>query len=602
MIRASRSASAFAAEWLFNPPDGYRFASGYLITYELNLETLLHRVLAPLTSADPDEPLEVGLGEPVLTVAYERKYPGPILPRGISLVRVPADEGRPLHAKGGLLRFEPVDGRQRPLLRGWIGSANLTDTGLRHNRELILSGQRTDTGADEVVDTAIALCRMVARATGSTRTVTKVLAGLGAPTGRERTRLLETVTTREPLLARVKPPRGFDRLDIITPPFQSPDTGASIATLLAPILPAAGSVHIYTSTPLLLTKAEEAPERSAFSRTLVDAVAATGLEVQVHFIPEIQHQQRRSLHAKAFLLHGSSSSVALIGSANCTVSGLGGGNREAMAVVHLARGDAEQLVTDGFEGWTWTGLEIDEELLAARDVATSEADGFLVDAFASLVVSAELGTVSGRWPGQLIAHGLEPGTEVTVSVGGRSTTALVAADGTLDITAAFGGATIGLLPEHGTVTITTASGQSAELVVYVDASREWFVKMLEARDRPPRSPPLRDIHELDLLLRGLRQARDTRFNLAPPTTTTGLVADDRLTLPLDRRFDLLAKHVARLPVQPDEETLRTYLDTGADDARFTVARAITTGQGEPVDDRLLDLLQQTVRERDGRLS
>lgn len=603
MIRASRATSALDAESLFDPPDGYRFANGYLITYELSLDTLLRRVLAPLTNADADEPLEVGVAEPVLTVAYERKHPGPILPsQGIDLVRVHAADGRPLHAKGGLLRFEPDDRRRRPLVRGWTGSANLTDGGLCHNRELILSGQRTDTGTDDVVDTAIALCRIVARATRSTRAVTKLLAGLDAPTGRARTRLLETITTRESLLDRVKPPEGFNRLDIITPPFQSQGTGPSIAKALAPILPASGPVHIYTSTPLPLRKAEEAREKTAFSAGLVGALRGMNLKVEVHFTPEVRDEQRRSLHAKAFVLHGTSGSVALIGSANCTVSGLGGANREATAVAHLARDEAEQLIHDGFQDWIWTGLEIDEDLLEARDVDTPDTVEPFPDAFARLTPETQLGTdgVRGRWAGTLTAHGLVANATVTVTVAGRSVHARVAADGTLDIAAAFGSETIGLLPEHGTVTITTTSGQTAELVVYVHASRDWFVKMLEARNRPPRSRPARDIHELHLLLRGLRQARNTRFNLASPTANTGLVADDRLTLPIDRRFDFLAKHVAQLPAWADDELLGTFLEVHEDDARLTVARAIKAAPHERSEDPLLELLQQAIHEREKR--
>jgi hypothetical protein len=603
VIRTIRSSPARDAGLLFDPPDGYRFSGGYLVTYELSIDTLLRRVLAPLVNADPDEPLEVGRAEPKMTVAYHREHPGPIMPSWtVELVRVSQHDGRPLHAKGGLLRFEPDDGRQQPLLRGWIGSANLTEGGLRHNRELILSGQRAGTGADEVVDTAIALCRLVAIATGSTPALTKLLAGLRAPTGRARTRLLETVKAREPLLARVKPPERFDRLDIITPPFQSLGSGARVASALAPILPDSGSVHIYTSTNIPLTEEEEEFRATAFSSTLVESLGERGLEVVVHFTPDVRDGQRRPLHAKAFVLHGSAKSVVLIGSANCTISGLGGGNREAMAIVQLDRTDAELLVYGGFEGWSWTGLGLEETLLTKRDFDPPTAGELFPEAYASLQPDAAnvADAARGRWTGKLTVTGLEPGAKVTVGVGGRYGQAVVAADGTVDVAAAFGVMNIELLPEQGTVTITTAENQILNLVVYVDATRDWYIKMLEMRDRPPRSRPTRDVHELQLLLRGLRQVRSARFNLAMPTATGGSLADDRLSLPLDRRFDFLARHVSRLPAWADNDLLRTFLDVDEGDPRFEVASAIRSTEIEPSELPLLALLQDAVRDRDRR--
>lgn len=127
---------------LFDPPAGYHLAAGFLVTYDLAIDALVETVLARLAGAQPHERVEIGLADPALTIAYERLHPGVMVPSwNVELVRCPTREGRPLHAKGGLLRFEPEDRRRRTLLRGWVGSANLTTGGLQRNHELVLAGE-----------------------------------------------------------------------------------------------------------------------------------------------------------------------------------------------------------------------------------------------------------------------------------------------------------------------------------------------------------------------------------------------------------------------------------------------------------------------------
>jgi hypothetical protein len=197
-------------------------------------------VLARLAGAQPHERLETGLSGPELTVAYERLHTGAMIPSwNVELVRCPSSEGRPLHAKGGLLHFQPVNGQRRSLLRGWVGSANLTAGGLQRNRELVLAGECAPGQTNLSVSQAMQLCDAVAEVAG---TLAKRRLGSVALPARQRRRrsgvnLLHTID-ETPSAARRRPvPEGLHRLDIVTPTYQAKDSGDHVAKALEPILP-----------------------------------------------------------------------------------------------------------------------------------------------------------------------------------------------------------------------------------------------------------------------------------------------------------------------------------------------------------------------------
>jgi hypothetical protein len=598
VIESSQRETAVDLQNLFSTPAGYRFAYGYLVTYDLSVDTLVRRVLAPLTGVPPEDDLAIGLADPVLTVVHERLHTGRVLPYRVDLVPLGAGDGRPLHVKAGLLRFDPDDGRRSPLLRAYVGSANLTEGGFGGNAEVILASQQTPDAADPVCGAVATICRAVARESQTMPALRHVLGPFGslrAPAGT----LFHTITTTTPLLAGVRVPEGFDQLDIVTPVFQSRGSGPTLARALGPILPpSGGKVNIYTSTAAPLENEQEQAHRTAFPVSLVQELEQRGLDVEVHFTPEWRSGRQRRLHAKVFALHGSSESVVLVGSANCTVSGLAGSNREALATVRLPRDEAEDFVQGGFDGWTWTGLELDEGMLKSLDYGAS-GGAAIPYVWAVFVPHPDSAHDPARsWKGSLTLSGLEPGSAVTISFGGVTWKAVVDRDGEIDLATESTSPTVPLMPAQGSMRLTI-DARSFEVAIHVDAEPEWYQLMLDRRDEPPRSRTARDVFEHQLLLGGLRQAERLRSKARKGSSPSANEAgDDRISLPIDRRFDIVARHGSNMSTPQMDETLATYLDAEVADPRYVVGRAVMHTHGQADDDPLLRSLQAAMRERD----
>ena len=598
MIAPSQRETAVDLQTLFSTPAGYQFACGYLVTYDLSVDTLVRRVLAPLTGVPPEDDLAIGLADPILTIVHERLHTGRVLPYLVDLVPLGAGDGRPLHVKAGLLRFDPDDGRRSPLLHAYVGSANLTEGGFGGNAEVVLASQQTPDAADPVCGVVATVCRAVARVSQTTPALRRVLEPFGSLRAPAST-LLHTITSSTPLLAGVRRPAGFDQLDIVTPVFQSRGSGPTLAKALGPILPpSGGKVNIYTSTEAPLENEQEQAHRTAFPVSLVRELESQGLDVESHFTPEWRSGRRRRLHAKVFALHGSSESVVLVGSANCTVSGLGGSNREALAAVRLPRTEAEDFVQGGFEGWTWTGLEPDEELLPSLDYGAGGGSA-LSHVWAVFVPHLDSADDPARsWKGSLTLSGLEPGSTVTISFDRVTWKAVVDEHGEIDLAEESTSSTVSLMPAQGSLRLTI-DARSFEVAIHVDAEPEWYELMLDHRDEPPRSRTARDVFEHQLLLGGLRQAERRRAPSGQKSSPSAAASlDDRLSLPIDRRFDIVARHGSTISTPEMDETLAVYLDADADDPRYVVGRAVMHTHGEADGDPLLRSLQAAMRERD----
>jgi hypothetical protein len=597
-LTAETPAGTRATGELFEPPAGYHLAAGFLVTYDLAVTSLVDTVLARLAGAQAHERYEIGLADPTLTIAYERLHAGAMVPAwNVELVRCPTSEGRPLHAKGGLLRFQPEDGRRRPLLRGWVGSANLTAGGLQRNHELVLAGECALGQTDPAVTQAAHLCDAVADAAGDL--ARKRLGGV--LTRRERRRgtrqLLHTIGEHRTLLEAAPIPDGFRRLDIITPVYQARGSGGAVAEALRPILPPpGGEVRIYTSTDHEVIE-EGRHHVTAFPTSLTDALRDThGLTAALYFLPEVMDGQRRRLHTKAYILHGATEAVVLVGSANATHSGLTGANREALAIHRLEPGEASQWLDTHLTDHCWTDLHPDEERLPDVDHDVARGDDLAAESYAELSIAdgTDVGP-DGRWVGRLVVYGLRPGQRLTVHLGGRSAAATVGADGQVDVSALFDDAPTALLPHEGAVRIEDEIGGFHDVVIYAHASAEWFAEAIAVRDRPPRPRSTQEVHDLERLLASLRRFHEpNRAGNAPPGGGHA-DEDDRLSLPLDRRFDLVAKFAAQFPLATDEE-IRHYLEAGDGDPRYEVVRAIRAARSGGTAEGLLGHLQVAVRD------
>lgn len=574
MIRLEGVATSTGLDEVFTVPAGYRCAGALLVTYDLSESTLLRRVLAPLAGVDPAQTLQVYAYAPPVTVLCQRPWPEPLRLQGrIEILPFQPTGGRILHVKAGLLRLDPDDGRRSPLLRAYLGSANLTEGGFGTNREVVVWSQVRRSRGDDLVTAVMAVCREVADQHQTAAQLRAVLDGLldGFPEPRMLpSSLRTTVADRQPLLRDVPHPEGFDRLDVITPPFWREGSAERLSEALTPLLPPVGGrVRLLTSTPALIVDGDDDPASAPVPPGLVRHLEDAGREVEIGVISEQDQHRSRPLHAKLYLLHGSTRSTVVLGSANATAPGLTGGNREAMVLLDLPREQAEQLVE---QPGPWHTAVVDHAALPTGSV-TDDPDVTTTAIRAVFVPDEHAQGRPGqaRFDGSLHLLGVPAGEDVHIWLDGTDATAESDDDGRVDVADAFGGQTIRLSLASARLEVAVGEGDRVRIPIYLEAPEGFFDRQLANEEDPTRAAS--DRHPLEhLLLADLRRLR------ALPGRPTGgprpvVGVDDRLALPIYHRLQTILRFRSSLRGRVDDGELAEYLDVQPDDARLHVARA-----------------------------
>ena len=425
---------------LWEPPEGYRLASAVATTYELQADFLeedllpaaLDLRLPPARGRDFRLELERALQDAEVSVFFHPGRYQPGLRRSPRIDLVPLAEGRfpKLHAKVALLRFV-TPARPQPehhIVRLVVGSANLTNAGYRTNIEVVtLADDAPDASPESVTvvrDSAVWLERLVA---GTTAQVERQLRDMNAvfasrPVQRHDARLRFVGLPSDagfPSLAASG--ERVSTLTISSPFWPSGDDLADIAAALQRLC--GGPIE----TVRLVGPSdvdEQGTVRPIIPAGLVRALHAAGAQVEVAAadptygcettdddataeFDEVAERRampvegNRSLHAKAILAEGDTTTRLATGSFNLTRKGLGlvqNANLEAGLLWTLPRNQAagigdivsfatawqevtpgtvdhvvEPAIRDGDEQGEWPRFLI--SLRASRDALIVDGDG-----------------------------------------------------------------------------------------------------------------------------------------------------------------------------------------------------------------------------------
>ena len=397
-------------------------------------------------------------------------------------------------------------------------------------------------------------------------------------------------------------PEGFDRLDVVTPPFWREGNAERLSEALTPLLPPVGGrVRLLTSTPASIVDGDDEPVPAPVPPGLIRHLEDAGRAVEIGVISEQDQQRSRPLHAKLYLLHGSTRSTVVLGSANATVPGLTGGNREAMVLLDLPREQAEQLVEQ--PGPWHTDVMVDPSgLPTGSDTDEPDATPTAIRAVFFPDEYARARPGQARFDGSLHLLGVPAGGHVRIWLNGSEATAESDDDGRVDVAAAFGWQTIRLSLARARLEVAVGSGDQVRVPIYLEVPEGFFDRQLANEEDPTRAAS--DRHPLEHLL--LADLRRLRALPGRPTGGPHPVAgvDDRLALPIYHRLQTILRFRSALRGRVDDGELAEYLDVQPDDARLHVARAaVHDAPGELHHDQLIRRLHaslEVTRGQEGR--
>lgn len=314
------------------PPSGGRLEWGVWLTHDVDWAGAALGVLPALAGSEEADPRRRELdgrrfapSRPLLVIHDADRLTGRAATNGVEIVAAPT--GRTQHAKVVLLAFE---GRRREY-RAAVTSANLTFSGFTSNRELLVhevSDKRPGALFGSLVDALLDLSRgpLAGSAAGDRLTF---LSEESRSADADGVRVLHSWGDEQSLLAQLPAVRGVaeaTRLTVIDPGFAR---GAELG-LVHQLRAVFGAVeHIELYVPLTAEGGA-----ASFSDLLLDGLRRTFSTVVVHGIDATGAAGRRArpLHAKAVAWDGPGGAGSLVGSANFTSRGLGGGNLEVSVV------------------------------------------------------------------------------------------------------------------------------------------------------------------------------------------------------------------------------------------------------------------------------
>lgn len=333
---------------LFEPPNGWTFTRGVVLTHDCNWAHLTDAVAPALVGCTDGSPTvrrraaQAVPGAQLWVLADARRTSGGPLHPWARLVPV---GGRRLHAKVGILEFGSGNGRRR--YRGWVTSANLTHSGTSRNLELALVDEctATDRSPRLVADLAVALEALLGSAevtTADRRSVRSAVRSLRrGMTARPTGGLIHSLDAERPIVDGLPRAAGHaDRIVIVTPAFAAASDSVP-ADLMAPWIGDATRVELITQAGTDGTLRFSAAVLGGL-RALAGSGSVTVSTVPLD--PVGQGEVQRRLHAKLVAtVHGEVARV-LVGSANFTAPGLSGRNREAVVAVEMSAAELEALL------------------------------------------------------------------------------------------------------------------------------------------------------------------------------------------------------------------------------------------------------------------
>lgn len=331
---------------VYAPPPGQRFVRGIILTHDLSISALNELLL----------PVLAGVGTTGRQAGCDAAIRLP--PKGLTVVaagdrftadsfRTPATrilwlKGRRLHAKVAVLQFERDNEDVSTATGGFltiVTSANLTDAGLCGNWEIYATEWLPSNGgggsiAQPVLDAmkrladdpSLANDRLELRRL--VRGMTKELPAKARPA---RAAIADSLNspTGKPFVTQLLHP-GPTRLTLVGPAFAA--NNADVASRLQSVLGSDPAVDLVVGSTLTAKQLRAGQGVVGVPRRLLsdlrEQVGASNVTVYAVPIDDAATGKIRQLHGKSIIADYANESIQMLGSANITVRGLAGRNRE----------------------------------------------------------------------------------------------------------------------------------------------------------------------------------------------------------------------------------------------------------------------------------
>lgn len=342
-----------------SPPPGYRFARGAWLTHDLSIAAVNTLVAPALLGYGVNDHAggllaQAGLPADCLTIAAagDRITPNALVP-GDRISVMPVVRRRQ-HAKAAVLCFEAMKGHRgaQSMILTLVMSANLTRPGLTRNREALFaewlpSNARTPTISRAVLAAMRALKPDLITTSqrhkwrGQLDWLTaRISKQAPDAVGQVAESITGPVDLVRNLLAPVIDPSTVARVALIGPAFAA-DTSPVAADLTWMLRP---GVRVDLVVDTSLTEAELKAGRKVsvpaeLRKALARKVGADHLIIHGAATDEKHLRVDRRLHAKAIIVETTEHTWTVAGSANLTVRGLQGKNRELVVLRQGSNGE-----------------------------------------------------------------------------------------------------------------------------------------------------------------------------------------------------------------------------------------------------------------------
>lgn len=513
------------------PPDGFVFTRGVWLTHDLSISALNRFLLPALAGHTPDggaafrsAPPALSLSGLTVVAAQDHIHPDAAVWDPVTVVSV---GDRRQHAKLAVLIYRRVQRASGPrratgLVRTLVTSANLTTGGLLSNREFLLVDDGPRNGRSQYLfPAALKAIKALARDVGDRGLLSAVSdveadAELwGPPSPTVAPGLLHSLR-KQP--AKPFPVTAFGRRKaaevlLVGPAFAADDSPVADAL---PFVGPATIVH------LVVDRGDSG--QVAVPRRLLADLRKRAASVVVYATErgDAAMDGDRHLHAKAIICtYPDGTTRAMVGSANLTVEGLYGHNREAVVVTDWPRNITQDLVD-------LSAQEVPQDQIVGTGAGAPRDTRGTTLPPVQVVLVPDLGQHAGMaWiDGTLATDALPAGTTFVVVVDGQEYQ--------------FARPDF-RMPNGECQVFVVIHGKRRPVIVTLQPMDDdfWLRAPSDARAQPP--DPLLALLRADL-------SRPRLNGPAPSLTSSGRATaqDDGFTLPLDSRLLALAKYRHKL--------------------------------------------------------
>ncbi len=522
------------------PPHGYRFEAGVWLTHDLAVSSVNDLLLPALAGVHATErglhraaPGDVDPWALLICAAADRINAQGLLPDAVRVLPV---AGRRQHAKAAVLHYlrsGPTSLGPAALTRTLVTSANITAGGLTRNRELVvIQTVGSDTKGTALLPELLAsfrgvredlpshartwldaqLTRLTQLTNGSVRSTQSISHSIGKA---------RTISFTEGFGAT-----SAGRILLVGPAFAA-DT-SDVALLLDPLIGTSTVVDLVVGSRRTAAQLRRGTGTVEVPTGLLVGLRKRSHHVTVYAIPATDSVAgiNRVLHGKTILVQRGETITQMAGSANLTLRGLGGGNRELVVFI-----DRPDLGSTDHELKTLGAIEVKERSITAPVDRPPLPD--LIDPSAAPLLAMFVPD-SGQNAGNASLTG-------TLSVTGTGhSPSFIVVDGHR-ITLTNGQAQVTL--SSGSVITTTASDRARDILVTLTPleGRAFWTSIpgdVRLRDTDPLLTRL--LSDVDRATRRGSNPQPTPNGPSPPNPTPP--ASDGFALPGNVRLNAVARY------------------------------------------------------------